>query len=66
MAIKCEIKELQRLVTAISQLHVWQGDLLAQATKVLQGASDARASEAAPHARGRRRYRGDASAEKET
>jgi hypothetical protein len=37
MATKTQLVELQRLLTAVGQLHAWQGDLLAQADKILAG-----------------------------
>ena len=58
MATKTQIVELQRLMTAIGQLHAWQGDLMAQARKILAEAG--RHVKAAPPPRGSARRRAGA------
>jgi hypothetical protein len=33
---KAQLLELRRLLTAVGQLHAWQGDLLVQARKIVE------------------------------
>ena len=44
MARQTDIAELQKLLTAIRQMHSWQGELLAQACNVVGQASEDKVS----------------------
>ena len=47
MATNTQLGELRRLLTAIAQLHAWQGELLAQAVRLAETGSGRRKTSAA-------------------